>query len=78
MCLFSGELFNPVGLFNNAASNIICQLVMGKRFDYSDHRFQTLLRFVSKILQINGSIWGQVRSVINGRLCVSVDTCVFC
>ncbi|KAF3835025.1 hypothetical protein F7725_027583 [Dissostichus mawsoni] len=35
-----GQPFSPAGLFNNAVSNIICQLVMGKRFDYSDHNFQ--------------------------------------
>ncbi|XP_068558513.1 uncharacterized protein [Cebidichthys violaceus] len=53
-----GEPFNPAGLFNNAASNIICQLVMGKRFDYSDHNFQTMLKYLSEVLSLEGSVWG--------------------
>ncbi|XP_070765655.1 cytochrome P450 2J6-like [Enoplosus armatus] len=53
-----GEPFNPAGLFNNAVSNIICQLVMGKRFDYSDDNFQLMLKYLSEILWLEGSIWG--------------------
>uniref|UniRef100_A0A672ILI8 Cytochrome P450, family 2, subfamily N, polypeptide 13 n=1 Tax=Salarias fasciatus TaxID=181472 RepID=A0A672ILI8_SALFA len=45
-----GGLFAPAGLFNNAVSNIICQLVMGKRFDYSDHNFQLMLKYLSEAL----------------------------
>lgn len=55
-----GEPFNPAGLFSNAVSNIICQLVMGKRFDYSDHRFQIMLEQLSEILRLEGSTWGLV------------------
>ncbi|XP_034085742.1 cytochrome P450 2J5-like [Gymnodraco acuticeps] len=53
-----GEPFNPAGLFNNAVSNIICQLVMGKRFDYSDHNFQILLKYISEVFWLQGSLWG--------------------
>ncbi|XP_072245933.1 cytochrome P450 2J6-like [Leuresthes tenuis] len=53
-----GEPFSPAGLFNNAVSNIICQLVMGKRFDYNDHNFQVMLKYLSESLQVEGSIWG--------------------
>ncbi|KAJ4943857.1 hypothetical protein JOQ06_006351 [Pogonophryne albipinna] len=53
-----GEPFNPAGLFNNAVSNIICQLVMGKRFDYSDHNFQILLKYISDVFWLQGSLWG--------------------
>ncbi|XP_068558570.1 cytochrome P450 2J5-like [Cebidichthys violaceus] len=55
-----GEPFNPAGLFNNAVSNIICQLVMGKRFDYSDHNFQTMLKYLYEILRLQGSVWGML------------------
>uniref|UniRef100_A0A672YG86 Cytochrome P450 2J6-like n=1 Tax=Sphaeramia orbicularis TaxID=375764 RepID=A0A672YG86_9TELE len=55
-----GGPFNPGGLFNNAVSNIICQLVMGKRFDYSNHNFQMMLKFLSELLQLEGSIWAQL------------------
>ncbi|XP_075895319.1 cytochrome P450 2J5-like isoform X2 [Nelusetta ayraudi] len=53
-----GKPFNPSNLFFNAASNIICQLVMAKRFDYSDHVFQTLLNDLTEILRNQGSFWG--------------------
>ncbi|XP_037626174.1 cytochrome P450 2J5-like [Sebastes umbrosus] len=53
-----GEPFNPARLFNHAASNIICQLVMGKRFDYSDHDFQIMLMYISELIRIEGSVWG--------------------
>ncbi|XP_059197224.1 uncharacterized protein LOC131977799 [Centropristis striata] len=53
-----GEPFNPAGLFNSAVSNIISQLVLGKRFDYSDHDFQTLLKYNTIVLKVEGSVWG--------------------
>uniref|UniRef100_A0A7N6F9R8 Cytochrome P450, family 2, subfamily N, polypeptide 13 n=1 Tax=Anabas testudineus TaxID=64144 RepID=A0A7N6F9R8_ANATE len=53
-----GKPFTTTGLFNNAASNIICQLVMGKRFDYNDHNFQIMLKYLSEIVWLQGSIWG--------------------
>ncbi|KAM7410258.1 hypothetical protein PAMA_001617 [Pampus argenteus] len=53
-----GEPFSPAGLFNNAVSNIICQMVMGKRFDYSDHNFQIILKYLSDVIMLQGSVWG--------------------
>ncbi|KAM3620544.1 uncharacterized protein V6R79_025141 [Siganus canaliculatus] len=53
-----GEPFRPAGLFNNAVSNIICHLVMGKRFDYSDHNFQLMLKCLSEAIQLEGTMWG--------------------
>uniref|UniRef100_A0A8C6WXC7 Cytochrome P450, family 2, subfamily N, polypeptide 13 n=1 Tax=Neogobius melanostomus TaxID=47308 RepID=A0A8C6WXC7_9GOBI len=55
-----GGPFTPTGIFNNAASNIICQLVMGKRFEYSDNKFQTMLHLLSKTLHLQGTIWAQL------------------
>ncbi|XP_030584263.1 cytochrome P450 2J6-like [Archocentrus centrarchus] len=63
-----GKLFSPAGLFNNAVSNIICQLVMGKRFDYSDHNFQLMLKDLSEILQLEGSIWGTLYESFPGLM----------
>uniref|UniRef100_A0A3P8SSQ8 Cytochrome P450, family 2, subfamily N, polypeptide 13 n=1 Tax=Amphiprion percula TaxID=161767 RepID=A0A3P8SSQ8_AMPPE len=53
-----GGPFNPGTLFNNAVSNIICQLVMGKRFDYSDHNFHIMLQYLSENIRLEGTIWG--------------------
>ncbi|XP_017262598.1 cytochrome P450 2J6 [Kryptolebias marmoratus] len=55
-----GKPFTPTGLFNNAVSNIICHLVMGKRFDYSDHSYQIMLKYMSEAVCLEGSIWGQL------------------
>uniref|UniRef100_A0A3P9N2W6 Cytochrome P450, family 2, subfamily N, polypeptide 13 n=1 Tax=Poecilia reticulata TaxID=8081 RepID=A0A3P9N2W6_POERE len=55
-----GKPFSPAGLFNNAVSNIVCQLVMGKRYEYSDHKFQTMLKCISDGVRLEGSIWGQL------------------
>uniref|UniRef100_UPI0037E8B35C cytochrome P450 2J6-like n=1 Tax=Semicossyphus pulcher TaxID=241346 RepID=UPI0037E8B35C len=52
-----GEPFNPADLLNKAVSNIICQLVFGKRFDYSDHNFQRMLKCLSELLFLEGSVW---------------------
>ncbi|XP_030626556.1 cytochrome P450 2J2 [Chanos chanos] len=55
-----GNAFDPASLFNNAVSNIICQLVFGRRFEYSDHAFQTMLRAISEAIYLEGSIWAQL------------------
>lgn len=56
----SGQLFTPTGLFNNAVSNIVCQLVMGKRFDYKDHDFHIMIKCLAEVLRLEGSVWGLV------------------
>ncbi|XP_034386513.1 cytochrome P450 2J6-like [Cyclopterus lumpus] len=61
-----GQPFSPVGLFNNAVANIICQLVMGKRFDYSDHNFQTMLKYLCELLRLQGSVWGMLYEAFPG------------
>uniref|UniRef100_A0A665TKV0 Cytochrome P450 2J2-like n=1 Tax=Echeneis naucrates TaxID=173247 RepID=A0A665TKV0_ECHNA len=44
-----GEPFDPVSLLNNAVANIICQIVFGKRFDYSDQNFQRMLKSLTEM-----------------------------
>ncbi|XP_029002913.1 cytochrome P450 2J6-like isoform X1 [Betta splendens] len=51
------EPFDPVPLLNNAVANIICQIVFGRRFDYGDQRFQSMLRNLSQMAYLEGSIW---------------------
>ncbi|KAJ7993458.1 hypothetical protein DPEC_G00272640 [Dallia pectoralis] len=53
-----GNPFNPKMLINNAVSNVICCLVFGDRFEYSDDRFQTLLKTVNEIFHLQGGFWG--------------------
>lgn len=58
--LFSGGAFYPASMFNNAVSNIICQILFGKRFDYRDHNFQTLLKYLNEAIWLEGTMWGLV------------------
>uniref|UniRef100_A0A0E9WUC6 Uncharacterized protein n=1 Tax=Anguilla anguilla TaxID=7936 RepID=A0A0E9WUC6_ANGAN len=37
-----GRPFDPQSIMNNAVANVICSVMFGHRFDYSDTRFQTL------------------------------------
>ncbi|XP_042337701.1 cytochrome P450 2J5-like, partial [Plectropomus leopardus] len=39
---------------------------MGKRFDYSDHNFQTMLKYLSEAIQLEGSVWGSLYEAFPG------------
>uniref|UniRef100_A0A3P8VAZ9 Cytochrome P450, family 2, subfamily N, polypeptide 13 n=1 Tax=Cynoglossus semilaevis TaxID=244447 RepID=A0A3P8VAZ9_CYNSE len=55
-----GEPFSTSIIFNNAASNIISQMVMRRRFEYSDHNNQNLLKDLSDLFKLEGSVWGKL------------------
>ncbi|XP_076873285.1 cytochrome P450 2J4-like isoform X1 [Brachyhypopomus gauderio] len=55
-----GRPFNPQWLMNNAVSNVICVLVFGDRFEYSDGEFQTMLKAINEVVYLQGGIWAQV------------------
>lgn len=57
---YKGKPFNPHPVLGNAVSNIICSLVFGHRFEYSDERFMKVVKRFDKALEINGSLWGQL------------------
>lgn len=59
--LCSGEPFDPVPLLNKAVSNIICQIVFGRRFDYGDTDFQAMLTNLTDMAYLEGSVWALVR-----------------
>lgn len=56
-----GKAFDPVPCLNNAVSNIICQIVFGRRFDYNDYDFQAMLKNLTNMAYLEGSIWALVR-----------------
>ncbi|GLD50277.1 cytochrome P450 2J2-like protein [Lates japonicus] len=51
-----GKPFNPHLIVNNAVSNVICSLVFGHRFDYSDEKFVKLMKWFDIALRIQGSL----------------------
>ncbi|XP_071980994.1 cytochrome P450 2B1-like [Engystomops pustulosus] len=44
-----GQMFDPTFILGCAVSNIICSIVFGKRFDYKDEHFLTLLKNIHRI-----------------------------
>ncbi|XP_039590603.1 cytochrome P450 2J6-like [Polypterus senegalus] len=52
--------FEPHYLINNAVANIICSIVFGRRFEYSDQRFQELLHLIFEAVFLEGTIWAQL------------------
>ncbi|XP_070764842.1 cytochrome P450 2J2-like [Enoplosus armatus] len=57
---YKGKPFNPHLIINKTVSNIICSLVFGHRFEYSDEKFMKLMKWFDKGLQIEASIWAQL------------------
>ncbi|XP_023151752.1 cytochrome P450 2J4-like [Amphiprion ocellaris] len=55
-----GKPFNVQTLINNAVSNIICCLVFGHRFEYTDEKHQIIVNNFSEVLQLQGDFWIQV------------------
>ncbi|XP_076134263.1 cytochrome P450 2J2-like [Alosa pseudoharengus] len=58
-----GKSFDPQFIINNAVSNIICVLVFGDRFEYTDDDFQSLLKNINEVFYLEGGIWAQLYNV---------------
>ncbi|XP_036447051.1 cytochrome P450 2J2-like isoform X2 [Colossoma macropomum] len=59
-----GKAFYPIHLFMNAASNIICSIVFGDRFEYDNKRFAKLLEILNENIQLAGSSVGQIFNLV--------------
>uniref|UniRef100_A0A668SC73 Cytochrome P450, family 2, subfamily N, polypeptide 13 n=1 Tax=Oreochromis aureus TaxID=47969 RepID=A0A668SC73_OREAU len=59
-----GKPFNTQSLLTNAVSNIICCLVFGNRFEYTDKQFQSIVQLFNEIVYLEGSMWAQGTMVI--------------
>ncbi|XP_069006178.1 cytochrome P450 2J4-like [Embiotoca jacksoni] len=55
-----GKPFNAQSLITNAVSNIICCLVFGNRFEYTDKQYQSILQNFSETVYLEGSVWAQL------------------
>ncbi|XP_062411737.1 cytochrome P450 2J2-like [Sardina pilchardus] len=55
-----GDPFDPKVLLINAVSNIICQLVFARRYDYTDDTFKRIIHLMDKAIGLEGTIWGQL------------------
>ncbi|KAK2835772.1 hypothetical protein Q5P01_016256 [Channa striata] len=59
-----GEAFESQSLINNAVSNIICCLVFGERFEYSDKQYKFILQAFSMSLQFGGTMCAQIYNLV--------------
>ncbi|XP_074492012.1 cytochrome P450 2J1-like isoform X2 [Sebastes fasciatus] len=57
--LQQGKPFNAQSLMNSAVSNIICCLVFGDRFEYTDKQHQGILQSFNELLYLEGGGWAQ-------------------
>ncbi|XP_039463173.1 cytochrome P450 2J2-like [Oreochromis aureus] len=55
-----GKPFNAQALLNNAVSNIICCLVFGNRFEYTDEQYQSILSDFIEMERLQGTIGTQM------------------
>ncbi|XP_073454692.1 cytochrome P450 2G1-like [Aquarana catesbeiana] len=58
-----GHPLNPSKKFMEASSNILCSILFGDRYDYTDKRFEKLLFITEEVSRITSSPWGQVQSI---------------
>ncbi|XP_074872999.1 cytochrome P450 2F3-like isoform X1 [Carettochelys insculpta] len=55
-----GKPFDPTFFLSCAGSNIICTLVFGERFEYTDEKFLVLLNLINSNWKLMSSTWGQL------------------
>lgn len=72
-----GKPFNPYLIINNGVSNIICSVVFGHRFEYTDEKFKKLMKYFEKGSQLEASIWAQVISMPLAKLHVLCFSCMY-
>ncbi|KAI1892059.1 hypothetical protein AGOR_G00150080 [Albula goreensis] len=63
-----GRPFDPQFTVNNAVGNVICSVVFGRRFEYSDTKFQTLLRLDAEAVVLAGSARAQLYDAFPGLM----------
>ncbi|KAF0042329.1 hypothetical protein F2P81_005861 [Scophthalmus maximus] len=63
-----GKRFDEQSLINKAVSNIICCLVFGERFEYSDKQYQCILQDFSELTYLEGSLGAQIYNTMPGLM----------
>ncbi|XP_015721974.1 cytochrome P450 2C9-like [Coturnix japonica] len=52
--------FDPTFKLSCAVSNVICSIVFGKRYDYKDKKFLSLMNNMNNVFEMMNSRWGQL------------------
>ncbi|XP_078286525.1 cytochrome P450 2J2-like [Rhinoraja longicauda] len=59
-----GRPFNPGPKITSAVSNVICSVVMGRRFHYEDKTFTRLVELLEENLVLQTTAWAMMYSVV--------------
>ena len=59
---------NPQMLFHNAASNIICQVLFAKQFDYDNDFMKYFVSVFQKTSKIINGRWGMVSETYDNKV----------
>uniref|UniRef100_A0A3Q1FNY8 Cytochrome P450 2J6-like n=1 Tax=Acanthochromis polyacanthus TaxID=80966 RepID=A0A3Q1FNY8_9TELE len=57
---FAGKALSPQVMFHNAASNVICQVLFGTRFEYDDDFIRVTVRCFTEISKITNGPWAML------------------
>ncbi|XP_069799499.1 cytochrome P450 2G1-like [Dendropsophus ebraccatus] len=60
----NGSLFSPAFFIRRSISNVICSVLFGRRYEYTDPKLQTLLDLVAENLRRVDNIWVQLYNFI--------------
>ncbi|XP_075278894.1 cytochrome P450 2C19-like [Opisthocomus hoazin] len=63
-----GTSFDPTFMLSCAVSNVICSIVFGKRYDYKDKKFLSLMNNMNNIFAMTNSHWGQLYQMFSNIL----------
>ncbi|XP_068599309.1 cytochrome P450 2J4-like [Brachionichthys hirsutus] len=61
--LQKGKPFNAQTQLNQAVSNVICCLVFGHRFEYTDEQFLYILQALNEFMKLQGNVWIRVYNI---------------
>lgn len=65
---FPGKTLSPQVMFHNAASNIICQVLFGKRFEYEDEFIRVIVQCFTQNAKLANGPWAMVSQSTFRRL----------
>ncbi|KAM8945944.1 LOW QUALITY PROTEIN: cytochrome P450 2J6-like [Pelodytes ibericus] len=62
------SVFDPHCLIDNAAANIICSIVFGRRYDYNDTTFSNIVHLVHEHVKTFITFWAEVQKTMHVTL----------
>ncbi|CAN9507824.1 unnamed protein product [Ophioblennius macclurei] len=71
---FKGEAFDTTKIMNYAVSNVICLFVYGRRYEYDDPEFSSLVDFALRRLELLGSPSVKLYNILPRLFCWAADT----